>query len=177
MPFHAVPPAGGLCALTGSGGRLGEELEMTIWVDADGLPARIRRIIERASRRTLISSVFVADRPLPVKQSDTVSSVVVESGEDRADSYIDQHCRAGDLAVTRDVYLSERLVRRGAVVLDDRGGVYTEENIRERVSLRERMRELREMGVKPERGGGLTEQEIRAFARSLDRLLTLAEKG
>ena len=154
-------------------GRKGDEV--TIWVDADGLPAKMRRIVEKASRRTETKSVFVSDRGLPVDDAGPVSLVVVDTGKDSADEYICGRCRVGDLAVTRDVLLSECLVGRGLLVLDDRGGVYTEENIRERVSMRERMREFRELGLQPEEPGGhkgrLSEREVRSFAEALDREL------
>jgi hypothetical protein len=149
---------------------------MTIWVDADGLPARIRRIVEKASRRTGTGSVFVSDRGLPIEEEGPVSLAVVATGDDSADEYIRARCREGDLAVTRDVLLSESLVERGVLVLDDRGGVYTGENIRERVSVRERMKELRELGISPEDSAGgtgqLNERDVRSFAEALDRELT-----
>ena len=153
-----------------------ESDEVTIWVDADGLPAKMRHIVEKASRRTGTGSVFVSDRGLPIEERGPVSLAPVETGEDSADEYICGHCREGDLAVTRDVFLSERLVERGVLVLDDRGGVYTEENIRERVSVRERMKEFRDLGLQPEESGGrkgrLNERDVRAFAEALDRELS-----
>jgi len=146
---------------------------MTIWIDADGLPVRIRSIVERAARRTATPAVFVSDRPLPLEAAEPVSLVLVEEGADSADLYIEEHGAAGDMAVTRDVLLSSRLVEGGLSVLDDRGSLYTEENIRERVSMRERMRELRELGVETDgRRKGLSERDIRSFAETLDRELS-----
>ncbi len=155
---------------------------MNIWVDADSCPVRVREIIERASRRTGIPAIFVSDRPLPVQNAGPVSVVEVPTAEDSCDSYILAQAREGDLAVSRDVLLAEGLVAGEVTVLDDRGAVYTEENIRERVSLRNEMMRLREMGIRPETGRGKAgEREIRAFAaafdRELNRLMRREEKG
>lgn len=146
---------------------------MTIWVDADGCPARVRKIVEKASLRTGISVVFVADRALPIDEGETLSSVQVEKGDNRADDYIREHGEEGDIAISRDVHLAADLVAKGILVIDDRGGLYTEENIRERVSLRDRMMEFREMGLNPESGTGKAgEREVRIFAEVFDRELT-----
>ncbi len=145
---------------------------MKIWVDADSCPVRVREIVERASRRTGVSAVFVSDRVLPVQKDGPVSLVEVPTAENSCDTYILDRAREGDLAVSRDVPLAAALVASGVTVLDDRGAVYTEENIGERVSLRDEMMRLREMGIGPETGRGRAgEREIRAFAAAFDREL------
>jgi uncharacterized protein YaiI (UPF0178 family) len=93
-------------------------------------------------------------------------------GEGAADDRIVELALAGDLAITRDIPLAERLVERGALVLDDRGTAYTRENIREQLSLRNFMVGLADAGLGLERKAGYGRKELKAMADSLDRLLS-----
>lgn len=146
---------------------------MTIWIDADGCPVRVRNIVIKASLRTGVPAVLVSDRPLPVRERGEVSLVQVPKGEDSADGYIRCRSAEGDIAVSRDLLLAEGLVEKGVLVLDDRGELYTGENIRERISLKERMMEFRAMGITPESGSGTAgEREVKAFASAFDRVLS-----
>ena len=93
-------------------------------------------------------------------------------GEGSADARILELARPGDLVITRDIPLAQRLVAASVLVLDDRGQVYTAENIRERLSIRDFMVGLSEHGLRPERTANYGRREIKAMADSLDRLLT-----
>lgn len=100
-----------------------------------------------------------------------IAMVVVNTGTDSADDYIVEHAVARTLAVTHDVPLAARLVEKELVVLDDRGGCFTTENMGERLSLRNAMTEFREMGIYAERSRGIGGVETKAFADALDRQL------
>lgn len=101
----------------------------------------------------------------------TIAMSVVATGPDSADDYIVEHAAPRTLAVTHDVPLAARLVAKGLVVLDDRGGCFTSANIGERLSLRNAMTELREMGIYAEQSRGMGPAEAKAFADALDRQL------
>jgi uncharacterized protein YaiI (UPF0178 family) len=93
-------------------------------------------------------------------------------GEGSADNRIVELARPGDLALTRDLPLAERLVEKGVRVLDDRGRVYSKENVRELRSLRDFMVGLAENRLGMERSASYGKKELKAFADSLDRELT-----
>lgn len=101
-----------------------------------------------------------------------VESVVVADGFDVADDYIAEHAAAEDLVITADIPLAARIVAGGGTALDPRGELYTEENVGERLSMRDLMMELRSDGSV--QGGpsqfGLADRQ--RFASSLDRILT-----
>jgi uncharacterized protein YaiI (UPF0178 family) len=149
-----------------------------IFVDADSCPKPARELVLRFSARTKIRAVFAANRPIPGIAGETVAMEICPPGEGAADNRIAELARSGDLAVTRDIPLAERLVKAGILVLDDRGRIYTAENIRERRSLRDFMVGLAENGLGAERISGYGKKELKAFAGSLDRELTrLTEKS
>ncbi len=150
---------------------------MQIWIDADACPRVIKEIVFRASERLEVPVCLVANTSLAKHHSRLITSVVVAGGFDVADDYIAEHAAPGDLVVTADIPLAARVVARGAVGLDPRGELYTEENVGERLSMRDLMTELRGAGMV--QGGpaqfGATDRQ--RFASSLDRLLTRMLRG
>ena len=150
---------------------------MKIWVDADACPRVIKEIVFRASERLEVPVCLVANKDLSKSHSRLVSSVLVGEGFDVADDYIARHALPEDLVITADIPLAARIVAGGGVALDPRGDLYTEENVGERLSMRDLMHELRMDGVV--HGGpsqfGLTDRQ--RFASALDRLLTRMVKG
>jgi uncharacterized protein YaiI (UPF0178 family) len=144
---------------------------MKILVDADSCPRPARELILRTAGRRDITAVFTANRPIPGLRGKNAVMEQCPPGEGSADDRIVDLARAGDLAITRDIPLAERLVEKGVHVLDDRGRVYTGENIRERLSLRNFMVNLADSGLGLERSPGYGRKELKAMADSLDRLL------
>jgi uncharacterized protein YaiI (UPF0178 family) len=101
-----------------------------------------------------------------------VKTLRVEKGMDGADRRIVQEVQPGDLVVTADLPLAAEVVARGASALDPRGELYTEDNVGERLAVRNLMDELRATG---EQVGGpapfrLNDRQL--FANQLDRLLS-----
>jgi uncharacterized protein YaiI (UPF0178 family) len=150
---------------------------MRIWVDADSCPRRIREIVCRASDRKGIEAVFVANRPIPLPNCRTVRMERVGAGQDDADRYIVEHIEEGDLIITRDIPLAALLVEKSFSVLNDRGDLYTRENVRERLSVRNFMADLREAGLPQDTPGQLSEKDIRTFANTFDRELVKAMRA
>jgi len=145
---------------------------MKIWIDADACPRVIKEIVFRASERLQVPVCLVANRDLSKSHSLMVKSVVVAEGFDVADDYIAQEATPEDLVITADIPLAARIVAKGGVALDPRGELYTEENVGERLSMRDLMQQLRAEGLV--QGGpaqfGMTDRQ--RFASALDRLLT-----
>jgi uncharacterized protein YaiI (UPF0178 family) len=145
---------------------------MRIWVDADACPGPVRDVLLKASQRLKVPLVFVANKALSLPRSELVSTVQVGAGLDVADRHIAQGAQAGDLAVTQDIPLAALLVPKGVVVLDPRGELFTEENVQERLSVRNFMQELREGGIQTGGPAGFSAQDKQHFAAALDRALT-----
>ncbi|MDR0877650.1 MAG: DUF188 domain-containing protein [Treponema sp.] len=145
---------------------------MKIFVDADSCPAQARELVLRTAARTGIQAVFAANRPIPGIAGKNAVMELCPPGEGAADNRIVELAQKGDLALTRDIPLASRLVEKGIMALDDRGGVYTAENIKERLSLRNFTVALAENGMGIERTANYGKKELKMFADSLDRTLT-----
>ncbi len=150
---------------------------MTIWVDADAAPRDVKEIVFRAARRLEIEAVLVANQRMPAPSDNPyVRTVWVQGGPDVADRHIAEHAAAGDIAITADIPLAAILVEQGVTVLDPRGERYTEENVRERLSIRDFMDSLRGAGVETGGAKPYGPREKQAFAAALDRVLAAARR-
>jgi uncharacterized protein len=144
---------------------------MHIWVDADACPNAIKEILYRAAERTRIRTTLVAGKPVVAPRSRWVTAVTVTTGFDAADDAIIERLQPGDLVVTADIPLAARAVTAGAAALNPRGEFYTEENIRERLAMRDLMASLRDTGSLSGGPPPLGNVERQAFANALDRWL------
>lgn len=145
---------------------------MKIFVDADALPRMIKDIIIRAADRCENQTIFVANQSCLLPQSQFLSSVVVSAGFDEADDVITAGVSQGDLVITSDIPLAYRVISKGALVITPRGERLTEENISQRLAIRDMMDQLRTFNE--EIGGGpapFKEKDRSAFAREFDRVV------
>jgi uncharacterized protein YaiI (UPF0178 family) len=144
---------------------------MHIWVDADACPNAIKEILYRAAQRTRIHMTLVAGQPVVAPRSPWVKAVTVATGFDAADDAIIERLQTGDLVITGDIPLAARAVAAGATALNPRGEFYTEENIRERLAMRDLMASLRDTGTVSGGPPPLGNVERQTFANALDRWL------
>ena len=145
---------------------------MQIWVDADACPKVIKEILYRAAGRVKCQLILVANQPLSIPRSPFISSIRVASGFDAADNYIVQQAMEGDLVITADIPLAAELLEKGADVLNPRGELYDLGTIRQKLTMRDFMDEMRGSGVNTSGGPPpLSQTDRREFANALDRLL------
>jgi uncharacterized protein len=144
---------------------------MHIWVDADACPVVIKDILFRAAERTGIELTLVANRWIKVPAAKNIRALQVEHGFDVADNEIARRVQPGDLVVTGDIPLAAEVIAKDALALNPRGELYTENNIRERLNLRDFMDTLRSSGIDTGGQSALGPRDRQAFANQLDRLL------
>lgn len=145
---------------------------MNIWVDADACPKVIKEILYRAAVRVQCQLLLVANQPLTVPRSQFIKTRLVEQGFDVADNYIVQQCAVGDLVITADIPLAAEVLEKGVDALNPRGELYIRETIRQKLTMRDFMDEMRGTAVMT--GGGpppLNQTDRREFANALDRFL------
>lgn len=144
---------------------------MKILVDADALPGAARDIIFRAAERVKVSAILVANKQLRIPESEFISFEMIDQGFDVADAKIVELTEPGDLIVTADIPLAAEVVARGGLAVDPRGQLYSEENIKERLFVRDFMDTLRKSGATTGGPAPYGKKECQAFANQLDRLL------
>jgi uncharacterized protein YaiI (UPF0178 family) len=149
---------------------------VNIWVDADACPVAIKDILYRAAERLCIPTTLVANKLLGIPRSPWIHALQVPQGFDVADKRIAELTKAGDLVITADIPLAADVLARGGNALDPRGEFYTADNIRERLSLRSFMEDLRASGVDTSGPKPFSQADSKAFAGALDRFLSRAPK-
>jgi len=145
---------------------------MKIWVDADACPVVAKEILYRAAERTKVSIVLVANQALQMPTSSYVSSVQVSKGFDVADDEIVKRLTAGDLVITSDIPLAAEVLEKGGQALSPRGELFTTENIRGRLNMRDFLDTMRASGLETGGPAAYGQRDRQAFANRLDQLLT-----
>ncbi|MCW5626237.1 MAG: YaiI/YqxD family protein [Burkholderiales bacterium] len=149
---------------------------MHIWVDADACPGVIKDILFRAADRLAIGLTLVANHPLRTPPSPHIRALQVPRGFDVADATIVERVQAGDLVITADIPLASQVLERGALALDPRGERFTADTIRERLTMRDFMDELRGSGIQTGGPPALDQRDRQTFANQLDRILQTATR-
>jgi len=142
-----------------------------IWVDADACPNVIKEILFRVAERARIMVTLVANQPVPVPRMQYVRAVQVAQGFDIADNEIVRRCVPGDLVVTADIPLAAEVIAKGATALNPRGELYTKENVKARLNMRDFMDTMRSSGIHTGGPPALNQRDRQAFANALDRFI------
>jgi uncharacterized protein len=145
---------------------------MQIIIDADACPKMIKEILYRAAQKNNISTTLVANTHIRTPQSTLFKSIIVPVTFNEADDKITEIVAVGDLVVTADIPLADRIVKKGATALDPRGEFYTEENIGSRLAVRDLLHELREGGLQTGGPPSPGARERQAFAQCLQYFIT-----
>lgn len=150
---------------------------MKIWVDADACPVSVKEMIFKAANRTEIHTTLLANHYMKVPPSPFISFIQVSTGFDVADDEIVKLCEAGDLVITSDIPLADEVISKGALALTSRGELYTKDNIKAKLNMRDFMDTMRSSGI--EQSGGqapFNNTDKQAFANQLDKLIAKAKR-
>ena len=144
--------------------------------DADASPVPVKEILFRAAMRRKIPLILIANQPMRVPESPYITTEVVPGGFDEADHAIAAAVQPGDLVITADIPLADRVVCAGGFAINPRGELYTEENIKEKLAVRDLMHTLRSGGLTTGGPPAFSAKDKQAFANQLDRFLTALKK-
>ena len=145
---------------------------MHIWVDADACPKVIKEILYRVVERLQIPMTMVANKNLFIPKSPLIEMVTVAAGADIADAEIVERMMADDLVITADIPLAADVIAKGGHALNPRGTFYSEANVKQYLTMRNFMDNLRGSGVMTGGPGAFSNSDRMAFANQLDRFLT-----
>ena len=150
---------------------------MKIWVDADACPVVIKDILFRAAERTRVTVTLVANQPINIPKSRFIKFVQVTQGFDVADNEIVNRLDSGDLVITSDIPLAADAIEKGGTALSPRGELYTANNIKARLNMRDFMESLRSTGVETGGPSALSQSDRKLFADHLDKILNRQAKN
>ena len=140
-----------------------------IWVDADACPVPIKEMLFKAAARTGMSLTLIANHSMRVPSGDNIRFILVPKGYDVADNRLTAEVTSGDLVVTSYIPLAAELIEKGAEVVNPRGDIYSVENIKARLTMRDFMETMRASGVQSGGPAPLSAKDRQKFAGVLDR--------
>ena len=144
---------------------------MKIWVDADACPVVIKDILFKAAERVKVQMTLVANRPMRIPVSRCIEMLQVAPGFDVADNEIVKRLNIGDLVITSDIPLAAEVIEKGGHALNPRGELYSADDIRARLNMRDFMDTLRASGINTSGPPALSQSDRKRFASHLDKLL------
>ncbi len=145
---------------------------MKIWVDADACPVVIKEILFKAANRAQIITTLVANHNIRIPPSKYIQFMQVSSGFDIADDEIVKRVNKGDLVITSDIPLADEVIDKSALVLSPRGELFTKENIKSRLNIRDFMDTMRASGAHTGGPPPLNQNDRQTFANHLDTIIT-----
>ena len=145
---------------------------MNIWIDGDACPKQVKQILFRAATKRKVPLLIVANHLVNVPASPFIKRILVESGFDKADQYILEHIKKHDLAITGDTLLAELILEKEAFALNSRVLLYTQDNIKQIVTMRNINESLRSSGMVQGGPSQLQQKDIVSFSNHLDRIIT-----
>jgi uncharacterized protein YaiI (UPF0178 family) len=115
-----------------------------IFIDADACP--VKDEIYRVAMRYRLMTYVVANAYIQVPAHALIERVVVPAGPDVADDWIAEHVQPGDMAITNDIPLAERVLQAGAAAIAPTGKAFTVDSIGSAIAQRALMEMLRGSG-------------------------------
>lgn len=144
--------------------------QVKIWIDADSCPSLVRNHTVKIANSLNIPVTFVANKKIPCALSD-YEMVICSQEKDAADNHIFDNVQPNDLVITRDIVFAERLVSKGICTINDRGTVFSKENIGELLSERNFDFVLAQAGVVKHFSEGYTKKQFALFANCFDKVI------
>lgn len=145
---------------------------LTIYIDGDALPNRLNRILVTAILRLKLKTIIVSNKPISIGQSDYMTYIIVSAGADEADNRIVEMVSEGDLVITADIPLADRVITKKASAIGHRGEVFDENNIKEALAMRNLLQTLRDNGEITKGPDPFGPKDVQQFANQLNSFLT-----
>ena len=119
---------------------------MRLFIDGDAFPNLLKPIVLKAIERLALPTIVIANKKITIGNSTHIQYILVDQGADEADHLIVEMAKAGDLIITADIPLADRVICKHAHALDHRGELYSVENIKQYLAMRNLMESIRESG-------------------------------
>lgn len=146
-------------------------VKTVIWIDADSCPALVRNHVVKMGTKLALKVFFVANKRIPCSESNEYEMIICPQEKDSADNYILSNVNDNDLVITRDIVFADKLVERNITTINDRGTIFTKENIKELLSTRDFDLQLANIGLVKHFNEGYDKKKFAAFANSFDKVI------
>ncbi|QNM91211.1 YaiI/YqxD family protein [Aliarcobacter cryaerophilus] len=144
---------------------------MTLYVDGDAFPNLLKPILLRSIERLKIKTYVIANKKINIGESCHVEYIIVDTLADEADNKIVEMLEEGDLVITADIPLADRVIEKNAHAIDHRGELYSVDNIKQYLAMRNLMESIRESGEMTNGPKPFSQKDAQMFANQLNSFL------
>ncbi len=145
---------------------------LKIYVDGDAFPNLLKPILFRSIERLGLETFVVANKKINIGKSSHITYMIVDAGADEADHKIVEMVEEGDLVITADIPLADRVISKDAHAIDHRGELYSVDNIKQYLAMRNLMDKIRESGEITKGPKPFSQKDAHEFANQLNAFLT-----
>ena len=145
---------------------------LKIYVDGDAFPNLLKPILFRSVERLKLETFVIANKKVNIGKSKLITYMIVEAGADEADHKIVEMLEEGDLVITADIPLADRVISKNAHAIDHRGELYSVDNIKQYLAMRDLMEKIRESGEVTRGPKAFGVKDAHEFANQLHSFLT-----
>lgn len=143
-----------------------------IFVDGDAFPNLLKPILLRAIKRLKIETYLISNKKITLGDGAEVKYIIVEAGADEADNKIVEMLEEGDIIITADIPLADRVITKKAHAIDHRGELYSVDNIKQYLAMRNLMESIRESGEMTRGPKPFSQKDAQNFANQLNNTLS-----
>jgi hypothetical protein len=144
---------------------------MKLYIDGDALPNILKPILLRAIEKLHLKTFVVSNKKITIGKSIYITYIIVDAGADEADNHIVELLAKNDLVITADIPLADRTITKNANALDHRGELYTKDNIKHHLAMRDLMQSIRDSGEVTKGPAPFSQKDAQNFANSFNKFL------
>lgn len=146
-------------------------MSINLYIDADAFPNLLKPIVLKAIEREKLQTYVLSNKKVNIGSSRYVEYIIVDLGADEADNHIVDMVQEGDLVITADIPLADRIISKNAHAIDHRGELYNKENIKQYLAMRNLMSEIRDSGEITKGPKPYGQKDKENFANQLSKFL------
>ena len=150
---------------------------MILFIDGDAFPNLLKPIVLRAIEKQKLDTIVIANKKINIGQSNYIKYIIVDLGVDEADNKIVEMLNSNDLVITADIPLADRTIDKDAHAIDHRGSMYTKDNIKQYLAMRNLMQEIRDSGEITKGPAPFSQKDAQQFANSFNNFLQKYNKN
>jgi uncharacterized protein YaiI (UPF0178 family) len=150
---------------------------MNLYIDGDAFPNLLKPIVYRAINRVDLPTFVISNKRISIGESSFIEYIIASSGPDEADNKIVEMVQGGDLVITSDIPLADRVVAKKAFVIDHSGKLLDEDNVKQALAIRDLMQSIRDTGEMTKGQAPFSKKHAQQFANQLNIFLNRRQKA
>jgi hypothetical protein len=150
---------------------------MTLYIDGDALPNLLKPILLRAINRESLATFVISNKRIEIGPSNHILYIIANLGPDEADNKIVDLVEEGDLVITSDIPLADRIVNKNAFVINHIGKLFDADNVKQALAIRDLMQSIRDTGEITKGQAPFSKKDVQKFANQLNQFLNRQKKN